>query len=302
MLRLQPTGEILGATVEGADLARPFDDAMLARLVRALAEHGVLCFPHQNLDAVALRRFSAQFGTLEVNVTGKFQEPGVPEVMILSNMVADGQPLGLADAGQEWHTDMSYSSTIAYANVLHGIRIPRRGDRPLGDTRFASMAAAYDALSPAMKERLRGLRAVHDFAKLWESMRSRPGSTRPPLSAAQRAQKPPVSHPVVLYHPISGRPLLYVNPGYAVRIEGIPQAQSDELLAFLFEHQLDPRFQYAHRWSEGDVLVWDDLVTLHCAVADYGPAEHRLIKRCQVMADRIFDPAFVRAHLAQAAV
>ena len=299
MLTLEPTGEILGATVEGVDLAQPFDDATLGVVVRALAEHGVLCFPRQSLDAAALRRFSAQLGTLEVNVTGKFQEPGVPEVMILSNMVADGAPLGLADAGQDWHTDMSYSSTIAYANVLHAIRIPRRGGRPLGDTRFASMAAAYDALPPAMKERLRGLRAVHDFAKFWNNMRSRPGSTRPPLTAAQRAQKPPVSHPVVLYHPISGRPLLYVNPGYAVRIEGFPQVQSDELLAFLFDHQLDPRFQYAHRWSEGDVLVWDDLVTLHCAVADYGPTEHRLIKRCQVMADRLFDPGW-RARLANA--
>jgi taurine dioxygenase len=297
----RPTGHVLGASIDGIDLAQPFDDQAVADVVRALAEYGVVCFPRQMLDAAALRRFSARFGSLEVNVTGRFQEPGIPEVMILSNLVENGQPLGLADAGQDWHTDMSYSRTIAYANVLHAVRVPRRGDRPLGDTRFANMAAAYDALAPDMQRRLRGLRAVHDFEKFWDNMRRRPGSSRPPLSAAQRAQKPPVSHPIVLEHPVSGRPLLYVNPGYAVRIEGLPERESDELLAFLFEHQLAARFQYAHQWSEGDVLMWDDLVTLHCAVADYGPDEPRLIKRCQVMADRIFDPDWrARLHLSPA--
>ncbi|HVO87370.1 MAG TPA: TauD/TfdA family dioxygenase [Casimicrobiaceae bacterium] len=300
MLKVHPTGAILGATVEGADLSRPLDDAALAMLVRALAEHGVLCFPAQSLDAQALRRFSAQFGTLEINVTGKFQEPGLPEVMILSNMVENGTPLGLSDAGQDWHTDMSYSGTIAYANVLHGIRIPRRNGQPLGDTQFASMAAAYDTLPGDVKETIATLRAVHDFAKFWDNMRKRPGSTRPPLSDTQRAQKPPVTHPMVLQHPITRRPLLYVNPGYAVRVDGLPAAESDALLAFLFEHQLQPRFRYAHHWTEGDLLVWDDLVTLHHAVADYAPHEHRLIKRCQVMADRVFDPAW-RARLERAA-
>jgi taurine dioxygenase len=294
----RPTGHVLGASIDGVDLARSLHDQAIADIVRALAEYGVVCFPRQTIDAAALRRFSAQFGSLEVNVTGRFQEPGIPEVMILSNIVENGQPLGLADAGQDWHTDMSYSRTIAYANVLHALRVPRRGGRPLGDTRFASMAAAHDALAPGMQRRLRGLRAIHDFEKFWENMRRRPGSSRPRLSAAQRAQKPPVSHPIVLEHPVDGRPLLYVNPGYAVRIEGLPERESDELLAFLFEHQLAARFQYAHHWSEGDVLMWDDLVTLHCAVADYGPDEPRLIKRCQVMADRVFDPDWrVRLHL-----
>ncbi len=107
-----------------------------------------------------------------------------------------------------------------------------------------------------------------------------------------------MSHPVFLTHPITGRKVLYCNPGYAIRINELPEAESDEVLEFLFEHQLQAKYRYVHRWSEGDVLLWDDIGTLHNAHADYGPDEHRLIKRCQVMADRIFEPEFVRAALA----
>lgn len=95
-------------------------------------------------------------------------------------------------------------------------------------------------------------------------------------------------------HPLSGRKILYANPGYAVRINELPPEESDELLASLFAHQLQPIYQYAHHWSEHDVLIWDDIRTLHTAVADYLPSEHRLIKRCQAMADRVFDPSFAR--------
>ena len=130
-------------------------------------------------------------------------------------------------------------------------------------------------------------------------MRQRPGSLRPPLSEEQRRKKPPVSHPIFLTHPITGKKVLYANPGYAIRINELPEPESDDILAFLFEHQLQPRFRYVHRWSEGDVLFWDDIGTLHNAHADYGPDEPRLTKRCQVMADKVFDPAFLRAALTE---
>ena len=119
-------------------------------------------------------------------------------------------------------------------------------------------------------------------------MRRQPGNTRPPLSEAQRKTKPPVSHTLVLTHPISGRKSLYANPGYAVRINELPEAESDHLLAFLFAHQTQEKYRYVFRWQTGDVLVWDNLRTIHQAVADYGPNEHRLMKRCQVMATRYF--------------
>ena len=117
------------------------------------------------------------------------------------------------------------------------------------------------------------------------------------MSEEQRKKRPPVRHPVFLTHPITGRTVFYCNPGYAIGINELDEAESDRVLEMLFEHQLQPKYQYLHRWTEGDVLVWDHIGTLHNAIADYGPDEPRLMKRCQVMADRIFDPAFLRAAL-----
>jgi len=288
-MNITPSGEVLGATVEGADLSRALPVVEMEQLLSALGRHGVLRFPRQQLSGRQLRDFSAQLGELEVNVaSGPYQEPGVPEVMILSNIVENGRPIGLADAGQGWHTDMSYSRTIAFANVLYGIKVPRRDGRPLGATQFASMHAAYDGLPDELKRSLAGKTVLHDFEKFWEMMRREKGSRRPPLSDAQRKSKPPVSHPIFLTHPLTGRKVLYANPGYAVRINEMSEAESARTLEFLFRHQLRPEYLYTSRWEEGDVLVWEDIGTIHNAVADYGPHEHRLIKRCQVMASRFF--------------
>jgi len=287
-MQIIPGQEALGARVEGIDLAQPLSDAVLAQLIAALGRHGVLKYPKQNLTAAQLKAFSGRFGQLEINVANAYQEPGMPEVMILSNIVENGKPLGLADAGQDWHTDMSYSRMIAFTNVLYGIKIPHRDGQSLGNTEFSNMHAAYDDLPQEWKRRLEGMTATHDFNKFWEMMRREKGSQRPPLTPAQRAAKPPVSHPVFMVHPITGRRVLYANPGYVTRINELSQAESDEALQFLFQHQLQPKYRYANRWEVGDVLTWDNMGTIHNAVADYLPSEPRFIKRCQVMATRFF--------------
>jgi taurine dioxygenase len=192
--------------------------------------------------------------------------------------------VGLNDAGQGWHTDMSYSHDIALANVLHAKQVPVRDGRPLGDTQFRNMHAAYDDLPAEMKERLEGRTAIHDFNKFWEVMRARPGSGRKPLTEEQRRKKPPVSQPIFRVHPITGRRVLYCNPGYAMRIEGMEPAESDATLEYLFKHQSQPQYLYSHRWTPGDVLMWDNIGTTHNAVSDYRPDEPRLIHRVQVMA------------------
>jgi taurine dioxygenase len=286
-MKVLPSGQALGATILGLDLSHALEEKEVEALVRLLGEHGVLRFPQQSLDAKQQRNFAARFGELEVNVaSGAYQEPGIPEVMILSNIVENGRPIGLADAGQDWHTDMSYSRTIAFANVLYGIKIPRRNGQPLGNTEFCSMHAAYDGLPSHLKNSLEGKTVLHDFNKFWDKMRMEKGSKRPPLTVAQKKAKPPVSHPIFLTHPITGRKVLYANPGYAMRINELPQEESDETLEFLFAHQTRPEYRYSSRWTEGDVLMWENFGTIHNAVADYGPDEHRLIKRCQVMATR----------------
>jgi taurine dioxygenase len=284
MADVNPSGKILGATITGLDLAQPLSDADFSGVQSALGAYSVLRFPGQSLTARQLVDFSARFGRLEINVANAYQEPGLPQVMILSNMVDNGKPIGLSDAGQSWHTDMSYSKTIAFANVLYGIKIPRRDGRTLGNTEFCSMHAAYDGLPQELKQRLDGMTVLHDFNKFWEMMRREKGSSRPPLTEAQRKAKPPVSHPIFLTHPLTGRKVLYANPGYSVRINELPENESDDMLEFLFAHQTQPAYRYAHQWEEGDLMLWEDIGTIHNAVADYAPHEHRLIKRCQVMA------------------
>lgn len=288
-MKFIPSGQSLGARVEGLDLSKPLSDDEFRQLEQALGQYGVLSYPGQTLTSLQLKAFSERFGRLEINVSNLYQEPGLPEVMILSNKVENGKPLGLSDAGQDWHTDMSYSSMIAFTNVLYGIEIPHRHGEPLGNTEFCNMHAAYADLPEELKTRLADMTITHDFAKFWDKMRREKGSTRPPLTEAQRQAKPPVSHPVFLLHPITGRKVLYANPGYAMRINELPQDESDRILAFLFAHQLQAKYQYRHRWSAGDVLMWDNMGTLHNAVADYGPDEPRYIKRCQVMANRYFE-------------
>ena len=292
-MQVKPSGGILGATIEGLDLAQPLSEDAFGATVRALGKYGVLRFPKQQLTAQQLKNFSARFGELEINVANSYQEPGHPEVMILSNVVEKDRAVGLADAGQGWHTDMSYSRTIAFANVLYGIRVPHRDGTPLGATEFSNMHAAYDDLPAEIRRRLEGKTVLHDFNKFWEMMR-RKGGKRPPLTEAQRKAKPPVSHPVFLTHPLTQRRVLYCNPGYALRINELPEKESDALLDFLFAHQLDEKYRYSFHWQEADVLLWEDIGTIHRAIDDYGPDEPRLIKRCQVMATK-FRPQEERA-------
>jgi taurine dioxygenase len=285
-MKIAASGKALGARIEGIDLGRGVSDGDFKQILRALGEHGVLCFPAQQLETEALVRFGRMFGELEINVANQFHEPDFPEVMVLSNMAKDGKPIGLGDAGQGWHTDMSYSKDVALANVLYAIRVPVRDGRPLGDTQFRNMHLAYRDLPADLKRRLAGRTATHDFAKFWDMMRSRPGSQRAPLTPRQRAEKPPVSQPIFRTHPITGRTVLYCNPGYAVRVDGMPEAESAELLALLFAHQEREAFFYAHAWTEGDVLMWDNIGTVHNAIPDYRSDEPRYMRRIQVMATK----------------
>ncbi len=248
-MRITPNNAGVGARIEEIDLARPLGDAEFRTILRALGEHGVLCFPRQDLAPAQQAAFGSRFGALEVNVAaGGFHAPGHPEVMILSNVRDEnGRPIGLNDAGQGWHTDMSYSKEVALANVLHAKRVPLRDGRPLGDTQFRNMHAAYADLPAELRQRLEGRVAIHDFAKFWDMARQRPGSIRGPLTPEQRARKPPVPQPIFREHPITGRRVLYCNVGYAVRIEGLDPAESAALLDYLFRHQAREKYLLAHR-------------------------------------------------------
>ncbi len=299
MIRVEPTGGVLGATIHGVDLSKPVGDDDFAIILHALGHRGVLRFPAQDLAPADVSRFSSMFGEIQGNPIGPLDTSREnPEVGILSNLKQNGQYIGSPDAGQDWHTDMTYRDVAGFVNVLYGVRIPMRDGKPLGGTEFSNMHMVHDALPEEIRTRLQGATASHDFAKFWDNMRAK-GSPRPALTDEQRRRRPPVSHPVLLTHPITGRKVLYCNPGFTDHIDNMPRAESDALLAYLFEFQLQERFRYTHHWTEKDLLIWDNLGTIHRAIADYRPEEIRLIRRCQVMATKIFDPAF--AHLARAA-
>jgi taurine dioxygenase len=290
MLSIEPTGAILGASIHGIDVKQASEQEF-AQILRALGRHGVLRFPDQQLDIGDLRTFSERFGEIQ----GPSLSPDdKAHVGTLSNLKEGGKYIGSPDAGQDWHTDMSYRDVMGFVNVLYGIRIPRRNGAPLGGTEFSNMHAVYDALPADIRTRLADATATHDFEKFWENMRHSHGSERPPMTEEQRRRRPPVVHPLFLTHPITGRKVLYANPGYTVRINELPERESDEMLQYLFGFQLEPRFRYTHTWTENDLLVWDHLGTIHRAIADYAPDEIRLMRRCQVMATKVFDADFLR--------
>jgi taurine dioxygenase len=296
MLTIEPTGAILGATVRGLDARMPVSDEDFAQVLAALGRHGVLRFPDQQLDEAGVRRFSQLFGDIQGPSSGPLTAGGkeLPVVGILSNVKENGRYIGAADAGQDWHTDMSYRDVIGFVNVLYGVQIPRRDGKPLGGTEFSNMHAACETLPDDIKTRLANATVTHTFEKFWEHMRQHKNSGRPPMTDEQRRRRPPVVHPLFLTHPLTGQRVLYCNPGYAIRVNELPQAESDAMLAYLFEHQLEARFRYTHHWTENDLLVWDHIGTIHRAIADYRPDEIRLMRRCQVMATKVFDPDFNR--------
>ena len=232
-------------------------------------------------------------------VTIDDQGPGIPEDNLESIFQRFYSERPTEHFGQHSGLGLSICRQImeTYGGSIAATNRRAADGRVLGATAFVNTRAAYDDLAPELKSRLANATATHDFNKFWENMRRRPGSLRGPLTAEQRRRRPPSVHPVFLTHPITGRQVLYCNPGYAIRINELDEAESDRVLDRLFEHQLQPKYQYTHQWTEGDVLVWDHIGTLHNAIADYRPDEHRLMKRCQVMADRIFDPGFLREAL-----
>ena len=226
--------DFTGGSLVQVDFNKP---VTAAEVRRALGRHGVLLSPRQPMTADGLATFGRRFGELEINVANAYHEPNHPEMMILSNMGKDGKQLGANDAGQGWHTDMSYSKDIALANILHAQHVPHRYGKPLGETQFRNMHAACDDLPEALKQKLEGRTATHDFAKFWNMMVAKPGSTRKPLTPEQRAKKPPVSQPLFRRHPLTGRLVLYANPGYTMFIDDMDTQESGEILDFLFRHQ-----------------------------------------------------------------
>jgi len=270
-MEIQPLTAALGAEVRGIDLASELDDASIARVREALLEHLVLVFRDQDISTEDHIAFARRFGAIKHPPVAT-AHGGPPEV----NVIDQDKPRG--EGADNWHADNTYTATPPMGSLLRVLQLPSVG----GDTAFASMYAAYEALSTPMRELCDGLQAVHDVTGSLRKAIER-GHSSADLGAV-RKQLPPVEHPVVVVHPETGRRALFVNVNSTTRIKGMSDAESDMLLRFLFEHTKEPEFQVRVRWDTRSLVFLDNRCAQHYAVADY--RERRILHRVAVEGER----------------
>jgi taurine dioxygenase len=252
-LTITPLSPHVGAEIGNVDLTRPLAPAQVEAIRQALAKHGVVFFRGQPLDLEMHRRFALYFGELHIHVGGEGTasrpDEKYPEAR-RQHFDADSRRV----SGEVWHTDQSCAAIPPMASILHQRIVPPNGG---GDTLFASMYAAYDALSDRMKAYLAGLTATHDGAKLFDK--------------GTKTVYPVSSHPIVAVHPWSGKKLLYVNRGQTTHIDGLAPDESAAILEYLFDHIECPEWQMRFHWRENSIAFWDNRCTQHRAIWDYWP-------------------------------
>ena len=267
----RPVAAALGAEVVGVDLRQPIDDALFEQLHAALLQHQVLFFREQPIDPQHHVALAKRFGQ-------PVAHPAYP-------LVADTDCVNVLESTPDkptkidtWHSDMTFQAKPPLGSILRARVVPGHG----GDTMWASLFAAWDALSDRMQRYLDGLRAWHSFAHGFRHSLAEPGGWER-LGPTVRAN-PPVSHPVMRVHPDSGRRALFVNRLFTTHIEGLSEAESDAVLRFLFDHLETPELSCRFRWQSDSIAFWDNRSTLHRPVNDYFPA-HRRMERITIAGD-----------------
>ncbi|MDB6099855.1 MAG: tauD 3 [Gammaproteobacteria bacterium] len=264
----------IGAAAQGIRLSDPLDDADFKAINAALAEHHVLFFRDQALTPLQHRDFAAHFGQLHIHPIYP-KHADAPEIIVLDTDLVDLQDNAM------WHTDVTFSPTPPMGGVLVARMLPPQG----GDTLWSSNIAAYEALSPAMQAFLKPLTATHNIAQSFPSERfAMTHEAQARLESAKR-NNPPVTHPVVRTHPVSGRRGLFVNDGFTTHINELTAAESRALLPLLYAHSSKPEFVVRWKWRDGDVAFWDNRLTQHYATDDYRPAR-RVMNRATIVGDR----------------
>jgi len=285
-------GQTFFAEVTGLDLARPLDEPSFARVKRAHLEHGVVVFRGQRLTPAQHIEFSARFGPLQVHPMGQFNLDSAPQVLLVSNdRHPDGRPVGIADAGRYWHTDMSYMQEPALGSMLYARAVPDEG----GDTLFCDMTAACRDLPSDMRQKLMRLRAVHHFASRWAREQEKSGM-RPAQTKEEQDRNPPVEHPMIRSHPETGEPAIYAG-GFAVSIKNLTENESESLLRWVEEWVTQPKYVYRHRWQLHDLVFWDNRRVMHHATV-YPEHQRRHMHRTTVKGDAPFlDPQYLAREL-----
>ena len=265
---VHPLSDVAGAEVVGLDLSRPFDDAARDAVLDAFTKHHVLAFRDQDLSEDQQIAMTMRFGELEGHVSRVATGRQSPKVHLVRNFDAEGKPSSTPTTFGSfyWHTDKSYHDVPSFATFLHARELPPQG----GDTEFANMLMAYDALDAETRNSISLLRAVHS----WEANRRNSGNR--PATEEEKKEKPPVSHPVVRTHPDRGRKSLYLGI-HTSHVEGMPTQDGEKLLQKLLIHATQRRFVYVHEWKPGDLVMWDNRCLLHRVIGNYDMDRYRRV-------------------------
>ena len=280
---ITPLGFALGAQITGIDLRQPLDDFARKEIIDAWHKHLVLIFPQQDLDSAQQIAFSRNFGELEQNdFQPHYRDAAQPEILLVTNRMTNGKPSETRNTGRNWHTDLSYTTRPAKASLLLCKEKPPVG----GDTMFANMYLAYETLSARMRAFIETLEAVHDVALI------KGIEKRDPVKVDDmKRRNPPVVHPVVKTHPETGKKALFL--GQRIRgFVGFTDEESAPILKFLNDHATSAEFVYRHRWSVGDLVMWDNRCMLHMALPDFDQTKIRHMTRTSILGElsgRVFE-------------
>lgn len=278
----------LGGKILDADLATLRSNAAIEALLAAFYAHQVIVIPNQSLTPGDFAGFARIFGRPQPHILNHLRHPEHPEILPLSNVFKDGEPIGVYDGAAYWHTDMSYEEEPGAVTLVYSIQAPEQG----GETCFANMYRAYDTLPEETKRRIDGLTVLHHYgnrADLEESSRTSAFA----LSEDQKKQATTVYHPLVRHHPVTGRKALYAVAGSSFGIVGMPDDEAIALLDELKAHATQPDFVYRHRYEVGDVVAWDNFSMLHAATLippATGPHDTRLLHRISVKGEPVLRP------------
>jgi taurine dioxygenase len=287
-----PLSAEVGAEIVGIDLSKPLDDETFAGIRDAFFKHAVILFRDQRITERQQIDFSRRFGELEIHVLKQFLHPQHPEILLISNIVEDGKNIGIVDAGRYWHSDLCYKAVPSMASALYAVEIPRddKGN-VLGDTLFASVAGAYDALPENLQKRVAGLKALHSLEHTFDRSRKDTDIRTEQIEAkdinrtsvtAEQKKVAEAVHPVIRTHPVTGRKSIYVNDSTTVKITGVSDSESADILDELRARCIRPEFVYRHQWRLGDLLMWDNCSSQHQAVADYALPQRRRMHRTTI--------------------
>ncbi len=282
-MKIQKLSGTFGAEVADIDLKEQLSEDDLEVLKQAFVDHQVLIFHDQQIEPHHQLAFSKHFGPVQKLYAEEHRIPDCPEVVVLTNEMSDGKPVGVVAAGDYWHSDLSPNKTPGLATFLYARKLPSEG----GDTEFADMHAAYDALPNETKKQIENLRGLHAISKL---KNPRVEVTRPGGTEYYKKQNsiPDQAHPMVRTHPVTGRKSLYVSLRFTIGIEGMDDAKAQPLLDELFDQQVKSEFIYRHKWQIDDLVMWDNRSVNHRASGGYDIGDIRRIHRTSTLGDEPF--------------